>query len=97
LVEQEGDNSDCNIHPLPGIHYPRNFSDDPKEEKEKYDELALCRFMGKMIFVLSFCMLLWPASELFGMQWLFGLGLGLFIGIVLIMVVYINTGNRLKK
>ncbi|RIW38935.1 DUF3784 domain-containing protein [Bacillus salacetis] len=69
----------------------------PKEEKEKYDEPALCRFMGKMIFVLSLCMLLWPASELLEIQWLFGLGLGLFIGIVLFMVVYMNTGNRFKK
>lgn len=29
----------------------------PPEEKEKYDEVALCKFMGKMMFVISFIML----------------------------------------
>ncbi|WP_237475779.1 DUF3784 domain-containing protein [Virgibacillus salexigens] len=28
----------------------------PPEEKEKYDTVALCKFMGKMMFALSFSM-----------------------------------------
>jgi hypothetical protein len=69
----------------------------PKEEKEMYDEPALCRFMGKMMIALSVCMLFWPASELLDLQWLFVLGLILFLGTVLFMLVFINTGNRFKK
>ncbi|MGF2617787.1 DUF3784 domain-containing protein [Rossellomorea vietnamensis] len=69
----------------------------PKEEKEQYDEQALCRFMGKMMFALSFCMLFWPVSELLDAQWLFALGLGLFLAVVLYIVVYVNTGDRFRK
>lgn len=67
------------------------------EEKEKYDIVALCKFMGKMMFALSFSMLFWVFSELYEINWLFIIGLVLFIVIVVIMLVYINTGNRFKK
>lgn len=31
----------------------------PEEEKAKYDTVALCKFMGKMMFALSLSMLFW--------------------------------------
>lgn len=67
------------------------------EEKETYDTVALCKFMGKMMFALSFSMLFWVFSEAYEINWLFIVGLVLFIAIVVIMLVYINTGNRFKK
>ncbi|WP_246941048.1 DUF3784 domain-containing protein [Bacillus pinisoli] len=69
----------------------------PKEEKEKYDTVALCKFMGKMMFALSFSMGLWVFSEVFEAQWLFIVGLLLFIGTCLFIVIYSNTGDRFKK
>lgn len=35
-----------------------------REQKRQYDEQALCRFMGKIMYCLAFAMLLWlaPAS-----------------------------------
>jgi hypothetical protein len=68
-----------------------------KEEKEKYDTVALCKFMGKVMFSLSFCMLLWVLSEAYKITWLFIFGFILFIVIVIFMLVYVNTGNRFKK
>lgn len=68
-----------------------------EEEKAEYDTLALCKFMGKMMFALSFSMLLWLFSELYNIDWLFYLGLIIFIGIVAFMLIYMNTGNRFKK
>lgn len=69
----------------------------PKEKKEKYDSIALSKFMGKMMFALSFCMLLWIVSIGYESNSLFIIGLALFIGIVLFTIIYINTNNRFKK
>lgn len=67
------------------------------EEKENYDTVALCKFMGKMMFVLSFCMLFWLLSEVYASDWLFTVGIVLFIGVVAFMLIYANTGSRFKK
>src|SRR5690625_141262 len=69
----------------------------PPEEKEKYDTVALCKFMGKMMFTLSFSMLFWVVSEAYEINWLFYFGLVLFVGIVVFMLIYVNTRNRFKK
>lgn len=69
----------------------------PKEEKDKYDKVALGKFIGKMMFSLSFSMIFWVLSEIFEQDWLFTVGLILFIGIVIFMVSHVNTGNRFKK
>ncbi|MGD6804636.1 DUF3784 domain-containing protein [Rossellomorea vietnamensis] len=69
----------------------------PKEEKEKYDTEALCKFMGKMMFALSFSISLWALSEALDMQWLFIAGMVLFMALIFFMLVYINTGSRFKK
>lgn len=66
-------------------------------EKEKYDAVALCKFMGKMMFALSFSMVFWLLSEMYNSNWLFFFGLVLFIAIVAFMLIYMNVGNRFKK
>lgn len=69
----------------------------PKEEKEKYDTVALCKFMGKMMFALSFSMVLWVLSDVYENKWLFALGLVLFIGIVVFILFYTYGFKRFKK
>ncbi|MFD1068005.1 DUF3784 domain-containing protein [Oceanobacillus locisalsi] len=69
----------------------------PKEDKEQYDTVALCKFMGKMMFAISLSVLLWVLSDIYGRDWLFVLGMVLFVAIVIFMLVYMNTGNRFKK
>lgn len=69
----------------------------PAEEKEKYDKAALCRFMGRMMFVISFFMLFWLLGILYDADWLFILGFILIIGLAIFMVIYVNTGNRFKR
>lgn len=73
------------------------FNTLPQEEKEKYDTVALCKFMGKMMFALPFSMVFWVLSEAYENNWLFVFGLILFIGIVVFTLIYANTGNRFKK
>ncbi|MDY0404825.1 DUF3784 domain-containing protein [Virgibacillus sp. 179-BFC.A HS] len=69
----------------------------PKEEQNQYDTIALCKFMGKLMFAVSFCMLLCLIGVVCKMNWLLYLGIGLSIGIVVFMLIYANTGNRFKK
>ena len=68
-----------------------------KEEKEKYDEAALRKFMGKMMFALSFSIVFWVLSDAYDIKWLFAFGLILFPGIVAFTLFYMNTGYRFKK
>lgn len=73
------------------------FNTMPPEDKEKYDVIALCKFMGKIMFALSFSMLFWVFSEVYDRTWLFYMGLILFLAIIAFMLVFINRGNRFKK
>ncbi|MFC5713692.1 DUF3784 domain-containing protein [Thalassorhabdus alkalitolerans] len=73
------------------------FNTLPKEEKEKYDTTALCKFMGKMMLALSFSMSLWVFSEALKVRWLFIIGVVLFISLVFFTLFYVNTGDRFKK
>ncbi|MFC4408934.1 DUF3784 domain-containing protein [Chungangia koreensis] len=66
-------------------------------EKAKYDEVTLCKFMGKMMYGLSFSIFLWALSDLLEIQLLFIIGMVLFAGLIVFILVYINTGNRFKK
>jgi len=65
--------------------------------KDQYDSVALCKFMGKMMFGLCFSMCFWVLGDLLKNNWLFNIGLVLFIGIVVFMLVYVNTKDRFKK
>ena len=69
----------------------------PKKERERYDERALCRFTGKLMFFCAACVGLmgadsrWPGRGL----WLAGT-IWLVIGAVF-AVIYTNTGDRFRK
>lgn len=69
----------------------------PRSERAKYDEHALARFMGKMMFAWSFSMLFWALGALLGPGWLFAVGFVLFCGIMAFALIYANTGNRFRK
>ncbi|HIX96697.1 MAG TPA: DUF3784 domain-containing protein [Candidatus Alistipes avistercoris] len=69
----------------------------PKEERARYDEKALCRFMGKLMFYCAVCMLLMGADKIHPHQGFGGAGMiWLAIGAVA-AVIYANTGNRFLK
>lgn len=68
-----------------------------KEEKDKYDKLALSKFMGKVMFFFAFSMSFWALGEALESNILFSIGLVLFFGIILFTLIYTNTGNRFKK
>ncbi len=69
----------------------------PESEKEQYDEVALCKFMGKMMYGICLSFLLFALSSLFEMKILFNVGLILLIAIVIFGTWYVYTGDRFKK
>ena len=72
------------------------FNTMSKEEKEKYDVLALCKFMGKLMFIIAFSVLLFILSRLLMTNVLLYIGVGIVIVSVVFTVIYANTGNRFK-
>lgn len=73
------------------------FNTMSEKEKEKYDAVALSKFMGKMMFALSFSMVFFVISEAIGVKWVFIVGLILFIGIFIFTLFYTNKWGRFKK
>ncbi|MGG7178440.1 DUF3784 domain-containing protein [Clostridium paraputrificum] len=73
------------------------FNTMSKEEKENYDILSLCKFMGKFMFMIAFCLSLFLLSDILMMEILFNIGLTLFIASIIFLLIYSNTGNRFKK
>ena len=64
-----------------------------KEKKARYDEVALCKFMGKIIIPIGLTM---PVTA-FDAPWLHKAYSALTLGLALFAVVYANTGNRFRR
>ncbi|MDC1541996.1 DUF3784 domain-containing protein [Candidatus Pseudothioglobus singularis] len=69
----------------------------PKEEKEKYDEKALCRFVGISMFVLTLPMVLFIIADHIGGNWLYVLGTILLIGYLIFMLIYMNIPENVLR
>lgn len=66
-------------------------------EKAKYDEKALCRFMGKLMFALAACQAVMGLGAAWAGMWLYWVGIVLFLVSVVGGVIYANTGRRFQK
>lgn len=69
----------------------------PDSEKAQYDEVALCKFMGKIMYGISFSIFLFSLSEMLENQVIFIIALILFLALIIFAWVYTNTRNRFKK
>lgn len=68
-----------------------------KEEKEKYDEKALYKFMAYFMFSISACLGLMGFSGYCNIRWLLILSTILMVMVALGGVVYCNIGKRFLK
>jgi hypothetical protein len=73
------------------------FNTMSKKEKEEYDVVSLCKFMGKFMFIIAFCVTLFALSDILALKILFNIGLALFLAAIIFILIYLNTGNRFKK
>lgn len=69
----------------------------PESRKAQYDEVAMCKFMSKIMYGICLSLLLWALSDILENQIIFVLGLILFLGLIVFALVYSNTGNRFKR
>jgi hypothetical protein len=69
----------------------------PPAEKARYDQAALCRFMGRFMLVLALCWLPIFLSALLDCLPLLWVGLILFLAAALGGAIYANTGRRFKQ
>lgn len=68
-----------------------------KEEKEKYDEKALYKFMAHFMFIISACLGLMGIGGYFDIKWLLILSTILIVIAAFGGVIYCNTGKRFLK
>ena len=68
-----------------------------REEKAKYDEKALCRFISRLMFTMAGCWALVALGTMLDRMWIYYLGLGLFLTAIFSGVLYANTGRRFQK
>jgi hypothetical protein len=68
-----------------------------KDEKEKYDEKALYRFMAYFMFSISACLGLMGIGGYFNIKWLLILSAVLMVIVAFGGVIYCNTGKRFLK
>lgn len=68
-----------------------------KEEKERYDEKALYKFMSNFMFIISACLGLIGISGYFNIRWLQIFSAVLIVVVAFGGVIYCNTGKRFSK
>lgn len=73
------------------------YNTSSEEEKDKYDEDALCMAMGKLLFMLGGITFISSLGSLLQISWLINFSWILFSITVIAFVIYANTGNRYKK
>ncbi|MBO4290236.1 MAG: DUF3784 domain-containing protein [Lachnospiraceae bacterium] len=66
-------------------------------EKARIDEKKLCKYVGRLMFVLAGCLALLALSFYLKSKALEWTGLGLFVASILGGIFYINTGGRIQK
>ena len=67
------------------------------QEKAKYDEKALCRAVGTMMFTLAGCFLVSCAGLIFDLYWLVWAGQVALLLVIIAGVIYLNTTKRIKR
>lgn len=69
----------------------------PREEKAKYDEIALCKFMSKVLYGISFSIVLLSLSDWLELPLLMWIGIAFMTGLIVFTLIYSNTGNRFRN
>ncbi len=80
-----------------GANLIAGYNTAPKAERDKYDQKALCKFVGKLLFALAGSWGVIALSEMFQMMAFLWIGLVLFFAVIVAGIVYMNTGKRFQK
>ena len=67
------------------------------KRRAAYDEVSLCRAVGKLLIAIAVAMLMFPVSIRLGAMWLFWLAVAFSLIAPFCFTIYANTGNRYRK
>ena len=67
------------------------------KEKAEYDEKALCRAVGGLMFACAACFVVMALSEVFQTMAFFWIGFALLLLVTCGGVVYMNTSRKVKR
>ncbi|NYB75302.1 DUF3784 domain-containing protein [Sedimentibacter hydroxybenzoicus DSM 7310] len=73
------------------------YNTSSEKEKSKYDEKALCRFVGWLLLGISFGMMIIPIGIYLDIAWLPNFAIFIIIFGSIGAVIYANTGGRFYK
>jgi len=73
------------------------FNTMSKEEKEKYNAPAMCKFMGKILLIIGILVILVGIEFFYAFWWFWVIWGVVFVGVFIYAIIYANTGNRFKK
>lgn len=79
-----------------GSSFIAGYNAKSEEELEEYDTVAVCKFMGKIMFALSFSMMFWLLGSVYNSTWPYVLGLILFVGIIVFQLIYAYKWKRFR-
>ncbi|MDF2907288.1 MAG: hypothetical protein K0R34_2609 [Herbinix sp.] len=68
-----------------------------REQRAKYDEKALCRFVGNMLFIIIFFLVFAVIGGIYDLTWLIALSTTAIFGFTIGCLIYANTNNRFKN
>ena len=68
-----------------------------KSEKERYDAVALSKFVGKILLPMAILTTLVGIESLVELWWFWVIWGISFVGLLVFAIVYANMGNRFKK
>jgi len=68
-----------------------------KEEKSKYDEIALSKFIGKILLPMGILCPGVAIAAIFNISWFHVLFMAVTFGLSIFALIYCNTGNRFRK
>ena len=80
-----------------GAYLIAGYNTASQEEKAKTDENKLLKAMSVFMFVLAGCFLVSALSQVFNVKSLIWIGQALFVAVLIIGLVYMNTGERFAK
>jgi hypothetical protein len=73
------------------------FNTMPKKDQEKYDAVSLCKFIGKVMFIIAFSILLFILSDVLKLKILYYIGIILIWATPIFAIFYVNIGNKFKN
>ena len=73
------------------------YNTSSKEEKEKTDSVALCKFMGKILLPIGALLPLIAVGGICGIDWLGWLYVVMLFALILFALNYANTKKRFQK